>query len=128
MYLADNLEADLDEEWEKNSSDAKVGIANLTAAHETKFDIINYGFNNCWQEIISFRRWMPVDESQVVKGYKNMMTWFPKSKPISTGLILCSLYFMYHAPRGLHEGSSCWLKCMVVQKMIILVTINTIIL
>ena len=46
MHFVDNWEADSDEEWEKFFHDTKIVVDNTSAAHQSKFGIVEDGINS----------------------------------------------------------------------------------
>ena len=56
-----------------------------------KFSRTEDGYNNRWQEVVNFGKWMTADESQAAGWYKSMMTIGPDPKPIRTGATLHTL-------------------------------------
>ena len=91
MHFVDDWEGDADTEWEEYFMDPKVEHDGSTAAHRTKFSMVEDGWNSRWQEIVNFGKWLTMDESRVAGWYKSMMTCGPEPKPIRTGATLHTL-------------------------------------
>ena len=100
MHSVDDWEANLDEEWEEFFT--KVVVNDTTAAHQSKFGIIEDGFTSQWQEIINFGRWLTADESQVAGWYKSQITYGPGPKLIYNGVTLHTLY-VTHSPLSTYK-------------------------
>ena len=73
MHFIDDWEVDWNSKWDEYVSDAKMGVDDTTATYQTKFGIVEDGFNSWWQEIVNFGKWLTIDESQVAGLYKSMM-------------------------------------------------------
>ena len=65
MHFVDDWEADSDSEWEEYFMDPKVGGVGSTAAHQTKFSMVEDGWNSRWQKIVNLGKWLTMDESRV---------------------------------------------------------------
>ena len=91
MHYVYDWEGDAESEWEEYFTDQKVGHDDSIATHRTKFSMVEDGWNNRWQEIVNFGKWLTMDESRVAGWYKSMMTCGPEPKPIRTGATLHTL-------------------------------------
>ena len=56
IHFVDNWEADSDTKWDEFFYDTKVSVDNTAVAHQSKFGIVEDGFNSRWQAVINFGR------------------------------------------------------------------------
>ena len=63
MHFVDESKADLDSEWDKYFINPKVEGDDTTATHQTKFDLVEDGFNSQWQEVANFGKRLIIDKS-----------------------------------------------------------------
>ena len=110
MHYSDDWDVRGDDDWEDIYDDPKVEAGVSTAAHQLKHGLLEDAYNNRWQAVVNFGRWITADESQVAGWYHIAMTIGPEPKPIQTGATRHTLCVLQKDPSGC---TSCLLMCTV---------------
>jgi len=88
LHYSDDWDVLGDEDWEDTYCDHKVEADVSTAAHRLKRGLLEDAYNNRWQAVVDFGKWITADESQVAGWYHSAMTIGHEPKPIRTGATL----------------------------------------
>ena len=91
LHYTDDWEEEEDGEWETLYTDPKVEAQDWTAQHRKKFSIVEDAYNQQWQEMVNFGKWLMADESRVAGWYQSAMTIGPEPKPVQTVATIHSL-------------------------------------
>ena len=91
MHYSDDWDVIDDDNWEDTYIDPKLEAGVSTAAHLLKHRLLEDAYNNRWQAIVIFGKWITADESRVAGWYHSAMTIKPEPKPIRTGATLHTL-------------------------------------
>jgi len=85
LHYSDDWDVMSDDDWEDTYGDPKVEADVSTAAHRLKHGLLEDAYNNRWQAVVDFGKWITADESRVAGWYHSAMTIGPEPKPIRTG-------------------------------------------